>query len=138
MAGMDAFGTALSRGDGSSTETFLAIAHVTNVGGPSTSRDTYDVTAHDSADGWREFVGGLKDGGEVSIDVNYHPAEHDTLAADYADTDPRNYKVAFPDGSEWAFAALLTGFEPGAPHDGQLTASLGFKVSGKPTFSGGA
>lgn len=134
MAGLDAFGTSLSRGDGESAETFTAIAHVTNVGGPSTSRSTLDVTAHDSADGWMEFVGSLKDGGDVSIDINYRPVDHDTIVDDYDDIEPRNYKIAFPDGSEITFAAILTSFEPAAPHDGKLSASCNYKISGKPTF----
>lgn len=135
MSGMDAFGTTLSRGDGESTESFAAIANVTSISPASLSRDTYDVTAHDSTDGWREFIGGLKDGGEVSIDVNYNPGTHDTLITDLDDVDPRNYKIAFPDGAEWSFPAIMTGFEPDAPHDGKLTASLTFKVAGKPTFA---
>lgn len=135
MSGIDAFGTTLSRGDGGSSETFTPIANITSVGAPSLSRDTYDVTAHDSTDGWREFIGGLKDGGEVSIDVNYDPSQHDSLVDDFEDVDPRNYKVTFPDAAEWAFPAILTGFEPDAPHDGKLTASLSFKVAGKPTLS---
>lgn len=135
MSGLDAFGTTLNRGDGESSETFAPIANVTGISPPGISRDTYDVTAHDSDEGWREFIGGLKDGGEVSIDVNYNPAVHDTLLADFDDVDPRNYNVTFPDGSEWSFPAILTGFEPDAPHDGKLAASLSFKVAGKPTFA---
>lgn len=136
MSGIDAFGTTLSRGDGiEPTEAFTPIANVTNITPPSLSRDTSDVTAHDSADGWREFIGLLKDGGEVSIDVNYDPSKHDTLVDDFDDVDTRSYKITFPDATEWAFEAIMTGFEPDAPHDDKLTASVTFKVSGKPTIT---
>jgi predicted secreted protein len=140
MAGLDAFGTQLQRGDGATpTETFSPIANVTDITPPGIERETYDVTAHDSEDGWREFIGGLKDGGEVEIELNYDPREHDSLVADFADGVPRNYKVVWPNTlGSWAFKAILTNFEPEAPHDDKLAASATFKVSGKPTITTGS
>lgn len=139
MAGLDAFGIALKRGDGATpTETFATIGNVTSVSGPEIERETYDVTAHDSIDGWREFIGGLKDAGEVSIEVNYDPRKHDVLVADFEDVNPRNYKLVFPDGlGEWALKLILTGFSQEAPVDDKLSAELTFKVSGKPTITAG-
>lgn len=140
MAGLDAFGTQLQRGDGATpTENFTPIANVTDITPPALERETLDVTAHDSPDAWREFIGGLKDGGEVSVDVNYDPREHDGIIDDFADANPRNYKIVWPGTlGEWAFTALLTGFEPEAPHDDKLAASLTFKVSGKPAITTGS
>ncbi|MFD9905636.1 phage tail tube protein [Streptomyces sp. NPDC059063] len=140
MAGLDAFGTQLQRGDGATpTETFSPIANVTDITPPGVERETYDVTAHDSPEAWREFIGGLKDGGEVEIEINYDPREHDSLFGDFSDALPRSYKVVWPGTlGSWGFAAILTNFEPEAPHDDKLAASLTFKVSGKPTITTGA
>jgi predicted secreted protein len=137
MAGIDGFGTQLKRGDGGSPETFTAIADPTGISGPGLSRNTIDVTSHGSPDQWMEFLGGLKDGGEVSVDINYDPANHDTLVDDFDDAAPRNYQLVFPDddSTTWSFGAIITGFEPDAPYDDKLSASLTFKVSGKPTLS---
>ncbi|MGW2548226.1 phage tail tube protein [Kitasatospora sp. NPDC001574] len=137
MAGIDGKGVQLRRGDGATPETFSEIAEITNVGGPGMSRDTYDSTTHGSPGGWREFVGGLKDGGEVSADANLIPGVHGALAADFDDDAPRSYQLVFPDPSHttWTFEAILTGFESSAPHDGLLTASLTWKVSGKPVLA---
>lgn len=137
MPGLDAFGTELRRGDGATSEVFTAIANVTNVGGPSLSRSTIDVTSHDSPNQWMEFLGGLKDAGEVSLDVNYDPDVHDVLVADFEDTAPRNYRVAFPTTPEtlWNVSAILTGFEPEAPHDDKLAAELTFKLTGQPSLA---
>ncbi|MFB6517439.1 phage tail tube protein [Streptomyces sp. NPDC056401] len=137
MAGLDGFGTQFKRGDGAGAEVFSALADVTNVSGPGLSRETIDVTSHGSPDAWMEFIGGLKDGGEVSIDVNYDPANHDDLIDDFDDDAPRNYQIVFPDQdtTTWAFKAVMTGFEPEAPYDDKLSATLTFKVSGKPTIS---
>lgn len=139
MAGLDAFGTQLQRGDGAGPEVFEAIANVTDITPPGLERETLDVTSHGSPDAWREFIGGLKDGGEVEIEINYDPREHDALIADFEDDEPRNYKVVWPKAlGSWEFAAVLTNFEPEAPHDDKLAASLTFKVSGKPTITTGA
>lgn len=135
MTGMNGFGTALARGNGAGTEVFTNIAGVTNISPPSLSRETLDVTGHDSPDMYREFLGGLKDAGEVSIDINYRPSVHDVLVGDLDDEEPRNYKLVFPDTTEWAFPAVMTGFAATAPHDDKLTATVTFKVTGKPEIT---
>ncbi|MCX4572289.1 outer capsid protein Hoc [Streptomyces sp. NBC_01571] len=140
MAGLDAFGIALKRSDmATPTASFTTIGNVTSVSGPEIERETYDVTAHDSTSGWREFIGGLKDGGEVSLDVNYDPRKHDVYVADFEDIAPRDYKLTFPGTiGEWALKLILTGFSQEAPVDDKLAASLKFKVSGKPVITPGA
>ncbi|MGW2260272.1 phage tail tube protein [Streptomyces sp. NPDC001780] len=137
MAGINGFGVKLKRGDGAATEVFTEIADITNLGGPGLSRETVDVTSHGSPDAWMEFVGGLKDAGEVSVDINYQPAKHDLLVDDFDDEEPRSYQIVFPDeaATTWTIKALLTGFEPEAPYDDKLSASLTLKVSGKPTLT---
>jgi predicted secreted protein len=137
VAGLDGFGAELRRGDGATpTEVFTPIAEATNFSGPGLERDTYDVTTHQSPNRWREFIGGLKDAGEIEVDVNYDPTVHDTLVADLNDSAPRNYEMAWPTEPEtvWSIQAILTGFEPEAPHDDKLAASLTFKITGEPTL----
>lgn len=135
MAGIDGFGTTLAKGDGAATEVFSPIANVTSITAPGLARDTVETTAHDSPDQYREFLGGLKDPGEVSADVNYDPSAHDSFVDDLDTTDPINYQITFPDGTIWEFGALLTGFEASAPMDDKLGASLTWKVTGKPTIT---
>jgi predicted secreted protein len=129
MAGQNAFGTQLQRFDG---DAFGAIGSITSLSGPGLSRETLDVTAHDSPGAWMEFLGGLKDGGEVSADINRQPATHDVLTADFNDPDPRSYRMVWPSGSQWTFDAILTSYEADSPHDDKLSASLTWKVSGIP------
>ncbi|MGQ5580926.1 phage tail tube protein [Streptomyces sp. ECR3.8] len=139
MAGMDGFGVQLKRGDGAEPEVFTKIADVTSLNPPNISRETLDVTSHDSVNGWMEFLGSLKDPGEVSADVNYQPDKHDLLVSDFEDATPRNYQIVFPDAdaTTWEFPAILTAFEPETPYDDKATASLTWKVSGKPTIGTG-
>lgn len=139
MAGRDAFGTLLKRGDDAGTN-FTTIANVTSIGGPERSRDTIDVTAHDSPDGWMEFIGSLKDGGEISCDINYDPAEvtHD-LDDDFDDVDPRKWRIVIlPDTEDehtWALSAILTKLGDEFPYDDKMARSLTLKVTGKPVLT---
>lgn len=140
MAGVAAFGTSLSRNNGTD---FDAIANVTALSGPSMSRDTIDVTAHDSPNSYMEFVASLIDGGEVTAELNWDPADTsldsgnttEQLMTDLEDTNPVDYEISFPDGAKFEASLLITGFEFEANYDDKLTASLTFKVSGLPTFT---
>lgn len=138
--GMDAFGTELRRGNGATpVETFTVIADVTNISGPSMERETLDMTSHGSPDQWREFIGGIKDGGEVSIDMNYDPGEdtHTTLQNDFDDDGPRHFQIVFPDDAQtaWEVNLVLTGLEPEYPFDDKMACSATWKVSGKPNLT---
>jgi predicted secreted protein len=139
MAGIDAFGTALSRSDMGSSPTFTDVANISGgPTGPGMSKNIIDVTAHDSPDKFMEKLGGLRDGGEVSFDINWDPAEvtHQPLITDFNDDDdPRDYMITFPDESTIDFAGVVSGFEPSAPHDDKLAASVTITVSGKPVFA---
>jgi len=140
MPGRDAFGTLFQRGDGGTPEQFVTIANVTSISGPTRTRETLDVTAHNSPDGWREFIGGLKDGGEVSLEINYDPGEttHD-LDDDFDDAEPRRYRIvilpATEDEHTWEFAGILTELSDEYPFDDKMSRSMTVKVSGKPTLT---
>lgn len=142
MPNYAAFGTLLKIGNGGGPETFTTIAGVTNISGPGIALDPVEVTNHSSTGGWREFVGGLKDGGEITLDLNFDPAAatHDVdtgLLDDLDDRTVRNFQLVFPDtgASTWSFSALVTNFEPAAPIDGALTASVSLKLTGQPTLT---
>lgn len=138
MSGIDAFGTQFQV-ESATPGTFTAVANVTNITAPAIERETLDVTAHDSANGYMQFLGGLKNGGECSFEVNYDPSKHDALVAHMDDGDPKNYKVVWPQGlGSWTFTAVMTGFAPEAPYDDKLSAEISFQVSGKPTLTAGA
>jgi predicted secreted protein len=137
---MIGYSTLFKTGNGATPEVFTTVAEVTNITPPAMSRDTVDATHEESPDGWREFIAGLKDGGEVSLDMNFVPDSADALAfmAEWDATGSsalKNRQIVFPDGSIFAFAAILTGYEPDAPIDDKMAASVTLKVSGKPTLS---
>jgi len=142
MSKYSAFGTQIAA-DFAGGTTYTTIAQVKNITPPSLTRNTIDVTTHDSPDWWMEFIKGLKDGGEVSFDIVYDPAlgSHDAatgLLSDFADDDTiAAWKITFPDTgtTEWTFDAIISAFTPAAPTDNSLDASITLKVAGKPTLA---
>ena len=139
---ISSFGTLLKIGDGAGTEVFTTIAEVMDISGPSTTLNTAEVTSQTSANGYSEHIGTILNGGEVSFDINYGPTDgtHDESTGLISVMNARtlnNFQLIFPDSgtTTWAFAGLVTGFEPSAPVDGALTASVSMLISGKPTIS---
>lgn len=130
-------GSAFKRSsDGTSGGTMTAVAQVNSISGPGLARDTIDVTDMDSTERWREFVGGLKDGGEVSLDVSFDPDHADVTnwLADINTDTAGYYQIVFPDTTSWGFSALMTGFEPSDPMEDKMTATVTYKITGKPAF----
>jgi predicted secreted protein len=140
MAGIDAFGTQFLR-DSTGSGSFTAVANVTDISGPSRSRESIEVTAHDSPDKYREFIKGLKDGGEVELTLNYDPANatHTALDADFEEDALRDYQVVLLPGEAdehtWDFSGLLTDLGEEYPTEGQMERTATFKISGKPVLT---
>jgi len=137
-----AYGTLLQRGDGELAEVFTTIAELTDISGPTLDADELDVTSHSSVDGYREFIQGLKDAGEVTIEGNFIPANAtqsatDGLLSDYDSGVVRNFQLVFPDTdtTTWGFSAIITAFEPSAPVEEVLTFTATLKVTGKPELN---
>lgn len=137
------FGTLLKQGDGGSPEAFTAIAEVRSLTGPSSVMSPIDVTNHQSTSGWREFVAGLLDGGQVTMELNYLPANatHKATSASgfldrFENKNIINFQLVFSDAASttWTFTGYFDGMTPTAPIDGALTASVSVKITGVVTF----
>lgn len=129
-------GSRFEIGNGADPEVFTQLAEVINITPPAMSRDAIDATHMLSPEMWREFIPGLKDGGEVSVEMNFIPggAGESQIMQNLAADETRTYRITFPNGVAWEFAAFVTGFEPDTPHDDKMSATATFKVSGKPAF----
>lgn len=140
MAGQDAWGTQFKR-ETNTPGTFMVVANITDISGPSREREAIEVTAHDSPDQYREFVKGLKDGGEVEITLNYDPgvASIEALDDDFEEDDLRAYQVViFPgtaDEYTWDFDGLITANGDEFPHDDKMERTVTVKISGKPVLT---
>jgi len=138
--GEAAFGALFKVGDGATSEAFTALAEVVSIGGPSLSQEVVDVTHMSSTAGYREFKASVRDGGEVTLDVNFLPAATDHIAllqTDFEAGTVRNFEVVWTDtaSTNWQFAGIVTGWNPNHPLDGKAECSITVKVTGQPTWS---
>ena len=135
-----AYGSELKIGNDGTPETFTKVAEIQDIDGPSMSKDTIEVTSHDSANGWREFIPGMRDGGEVGITANWIPAgvTHDGsvgVLSKFLDDDLHNWQIVTAgDGSSGSmdieFAAIVTDFNISLPMEEQAQVEFTLKISG--------
>lgn len=134
MSKYAAFGTLFKRGG-------TTVVGVNSISGPGLQADVIDVTSHDSTAAYEEAVVGILRTGEVTIEIVYDPNEathkyaSGGLLYDFAQRTATTYSIAFPGSVTWSFSAFVTGFEPSAPVDGALTASITLKLTGQPTLA---
>jgi len=130
-------GTVFSRqNDGSSAE-YTAVAEINSIGGPNMSRDVIDVTSLDSTGGYREFVAGFRDGGEVTLNMNFTLDSYDDMKVDFESDTKVGYRIVLPDtgATTFDFDALVTSLGIAVPMDDKVTADVTLKISGEVTLS---
>lgn len=130
------FGVLLKVGDGGSpTEAFTTIDGEFRLSQPpGYSRDAIDASHTASPDQFREYIAGMMDAGEVQGELNFVPAVSDAIVALIV-AGKQNYQILFPGVATWTFAAICTNYQVSTPFDDKMTASVTFKVSGKPTLA---
>ncbi len=140
------YGAEIQKGVGNSPENFISVLGVKSINGPGITRDTVDVTTMQSAGGYREFIGALVDGGEVSFDANFLPLDETQNQAeggfmaefDKGSCDSRsNWRILLPacEGDPeayFAFRGIVTGQEVEIPLEDVMGFSGTIKVSGRP------
>ena len=116
-------------------ESFTTIGMVGDISGPQLSRETIDVTTHDSPNDYDESITGLKNSGEVTFKINWDPgnATHDGttgLLKKYEDGILTNFQLLNVAGDLISFAALVTGLGPSFPVNGVIQSDVTLKASG--------
>jgi len=119
---------------------WVDIAEVNSISGPTMTRDFIDVTSLDSTGGYREFIAGFRDGGTVSLTMNFTRATYDVMKADFEDDTSQNYEIFLADTDEtsFEFAGLVTELPLEIPTDDKITANVTMKVVGQVTINSGS
>lgn len=115
----------------------VALAEVTNIGGFNKSRETIDITTLDSIGGYREFLGGFRDGGEIVLDMNFTRAVYDLLNDDFESNAGQDFVIVLNDSgnTEFAFTGFVTNLTMGVPLDDKVTLSCTIKIDGEITIT---
>jgi len=119
--------------------TFLTVGEVFSPPGYAPSKDTVDATHVESPDRFREYIAGLRDGGELEVGLNFIPgaqAYSDALT-DFHSNDDWVYRTLFTDGTSIEFRLHMTGPAHEVPLDDKMVATFGYKITGKPELKAG-
>lgn len=116
------------------------VAGLTEIGGLELSADTIDVTTLDSDGGYREFIGGFKDAGEVSLSGFFDPTTGNgqkELYDAFESGTVQDFAIEFPQslGAKWTFKGVVTGFTTSTSLEDPVSFEGTIKVSGKPTLT---
>lgn len=110
------------------------VCNITSISGPGNTKDTLETTDLCTIDGFRTFISGLKDAGEISLAMNYGQTVWQKLYADYEGVLNGNYAIVLPDGLTLEFEGLVTACPLEIPMDEKVTSEVTIKISGKPTI----
>lgn len=118
----------------------VTVAELTEISGLELSADTIDVTALDSVGGYREFIAGFKDAGEVGISGFLNPASgkgQKELHALFESGATSQFSIDFPAATKakWEFSGVVTGFSTSTGVEDPISFEATIKVSGQPTLT---
>ena len=115
------------------------IANIKNISGPSATRATLDTTALDTEGGYRTFITGFRDAGELTLTMNYNRAGYDKMRADFEADTAGYYQIILPDTDSTSieFEGFVTGIPLTIPED-VVTVEVTIKISGAITVNSGS
>ncbi len=139
MAGSKAFlgvGTVFSRGLTEDGE-YTPLAEVTSIDGPNMSRETPEVTSLDSEGGYKEFVAGFRDAGNISLPMNFTHDTYELMLEDFEADEGRWYRIDLPNAEKTRlqFQGLITACPVAIQTASQVTSNVTIKVTGQPALS---
>ena len=115
-----------------------ALAEITNITGPSMTRDFIDVTSLDSEDGYREFITGFRDAGTISLNMNFTEDSYAVIKLDFESPVAQTYSVILGnlENTTFTFQGLVTECPLTIPVDDKISVDVTIKITGKVTMVG--
>lgn len=131
-SGTHGHGTSLVGGTAGTIGNIISV----NVGGQ--TRDPIDKSTMDSTSKFREFISGMADAGELTVEVNYDGAASgvgDSLSTAYQGGTAETWTITFVDASTFACSGFITNLGFAAPFEDKISQSITIKLTGVPTFT---
>lgn len=133
MAGAGVFGLGATLVIGGTT-----VEKLTSIGLPAGSADDLDITTHDNTDRVREFIKGLIDPGEMSMEGIFtytaYNKVYDLLFTSSTSTITITLPTT-PSATVFVCGGYVKSLEGSAPHDDKIDFSTTVKLSGKPSIT---
>jgi hypothetical protein len=114
---------------------YVEVAEITSITWPGYARDAVEATHLNSDDQFREFIPGLMDAGEVTLEMNFIPSVSDVILAALLASTVGQFKITAQGGVNCVFRGIVTSYQGQSPVDDRMTASVTIKVTAKPTWA---
>jgi predicted secreted protein len=117
------------------------IGNIKDISGPSMQKDFIDVTDMSSPGNYREFIGGLRDPGEIQFTIHMSPSSSADLAlrnnfdSDDDDIVATSINLAGT-GTTLSFSSSVAGLGHNIPLEEAISMDVTLRVSGPVTVSG--
>lgn len=110
-----------------------------SIDGVDITADTIDVSDLANTDGYKEFVQGFKDAGEVALSgfLDGSDAGQEAIMTALNAGTETACTIVFPTaiGKTWSFNAVVTEYKTGVDLSDAITFDAKLKISGKPTLA---
>jgi predicted secreted protein len=114
------------------------VAEITTFGDIKPKRETKDVTHHNSPGDYKEYINGLIDAGDLTLEGNLRlndTAGQMALSAAFGTGAVHAFIMTFPDDiGSWTFNAIVTEFGTKQPKDDKLGFAATLKITGPATL----
>jgi predicted secreted protein len=119
---------------------WVNMAEINSITGPGVTREQIDVTSLDSTGGWREYIGGFRDGGTVALAMNFTRSTYEVMFTDFESNLSQNYEILLPDleATSIEFMGIVTECPLTISPDDKITADVTIKVTGQPVINSGS
>jgi len=117
-----------------------SIAEINSIEGPTMSRDFIDTTSLSTTGGYKTFITGFRDAGQVTLNMNFTRDTYEQMQTDFESSDPQNYEIVIPDDDHTTieFQGYVTELPLSITPDDKITANVTIKLSGQPTLESGS
>jgi len=112
-----------------------AVGGLTEISNGGVEATIIDVTTHSSADTSREFIGGLRDSGEITLSGHfvYTDVGQDHIRNNIGAT--AAFEITYSNGNTISGSCVIQSAGESSPLDEAVGFSAVLKVSGKPTYA---
>lgn len=107
-----------------------AVGGLTDVSISGTDVSFIDLTTHDSSGEYKEFVGGLLEGGTLELTGKFNIEDDGQLALQAGPGDEATFYVIKSDNSGFAFTGIIGGYSTSNPLDDAVEFTATVKITG--------
>ena len=137
MAAEKTLGTSLTKTKSGAEATDTVIGNLTSIGEIGIESDEIDVTTLDSSGGYKEFIAGFKDAGEISLEgILATETAFNAMVVLAGSQAEEEWTIESDTGSTWVFDAFVKMFKEGeATVDGVRGFTGSLRISGAPVYT---